>query len=175
MKRALALIPLVVFAGLLAVLAWYNFHKRDRYEPMAMVGHQVPALAITDLDSGGTADLKTLVAGYDHPVLVNVFASWCVPCVAENPTLMALKDKGVVMIGIAWKDDPANTLKFLAEHKNPYVRTLSDADGKMGLDLGISGVPETYVVAPNGTILTKVAGPILPQTVDEVEAALKTK
>lgn len=173
MKRILALMPLVLFAGLVAVLAYYNFHKKARYEPMAMVGHSVPSLAVDDLDTGGTANLKTLVAGYDHPVLVNVFASWCGPCIAENPTLMALKAKGVVMIGIAWKDEPKNTLKFLAEHDNPYVKTLSDPDGKMGLDLGISGVPETYVVSPDGTITYKVANPILPETVAEVEAALK--
>ncbi len=173
MKRALALLPLALFAGLLAILAWYNFHKKERFEPMAMVGHSVPALAITDLDTGGTASLKALAASYNHPILVNVFASWCTPCVAENPTLMALKSKGVVMIGVAWKDDPQNTLRFLAAHDNPYVKTLSDPDGKMGLDLGISGVPETYVVSPDGTITHKVPGPILPETVDEIEAALK--
>jgi cytochrome c biogenesis protein CcmG, thiol:disulfide interchange protein DsbE len=172
MKRLFALAPLLVFAGLLAVLAYYNFHKKPKYEPDALVGHSVPALAIADLDSGGQSDLKTLVSGYDRPVLVNVFASWCAPCVAENPTLMALKHKGVVMIGVAWKDEPQNTLKFLAEHDNPYAHTLSDLDGRMGLELGISGVPETYVVQPDGTISDKISGPILPNTVGQVEAAL---
>ena len=175
MKRILALIPLVVFAGLLAVLAYYNFHKKPKYEPDALVGHAVPTRTVTNLDTGGQSDLKTLVAGYDRPVLVNVFASWCGPCVAENPTLMALKAKGVPMIGIAWKDEPQNTLKFLAEHDNPYVATLSDVDGRMGLDLGISGVPETFIVQPDGTISDKIAGPILPDTVAQVEAALRVK
>ncbi|EGF92148.1 thiol:disulfide interchange protein dsbE [Asticcacaulis biprosthecium C19] len=175
MKRLFALIPLVVFAGLLAVLGYYNFHKKQRYTPDAMVGKSVPALAIADLDTGGEADLKTLVAGYDKPVLVNVFASWCTPCVAENPTLIALKQKGVVIIGVAWKDEPQNTLKFLAEHDNPYVRTLSDPDGRLAMELGVSGVPETYVVQPDGKITFKIADAILPQTVGDVEAALGVK
>lgn len=172
MKRALYLLPLVVFAGLLAVLAYYNFHKKATYEPRALVGQSVPVVAVADLDTGGMRDLKTLVSGYDKPVLINVFASWCGPCVAENPTLIALQHKGVAIIGIAWKDEPQNTLKFLSEHDNPYVATLSDTDGRLGLALGISGVPETYVVQPDGTISDKISGPVLPSTVAQVEAAL---
>ncbi len=174
MKRVLALLPLVLFAGLLAILAWFNFHKKEQYEPRAMVGKSVPALALADLDGGSTADLKTLVTGYDKPVIVNVFASWCVPCVAENPQLMALKARGVPIIGIAWKDEPQNTRNFLNQHDDPYVKTLSDPDGKMALGLGISGVPETFIVSPDGTITDKVSGPIVPQTVESVYAATKS-
>ena len=174
MKRILALLPLVLFAGLLAVLAWFNFHKKEQYEPRAMVGKSVPAIALADLDDGSTADLKTLVAGYDKPVIVNVFASWCVPCVAENPQLMALKARGVPIIGIAWKDEPQNTRNFLDQHDDPYVKTLSDPEGKMALALGISGVPETFIVSPDGTITDKVSGPIVPQTVERVYAATKS-
>ena len=172
MKRVLALLPLVVFAGLLAVLAWFNFHKKERYEPMAMVGQAVPTVVLNDLDDGGSYDLKTLVAGQKGPVLVNMFASWCVPCVAENPQLMALKARGVPIIGIAWKDAPANTRNFLNQHDDPYVRTLSDPDGKMALALGISGVPETFIVQPDGTISDKIPGPVVPQSVDSVYAAV---
>ncbi len=174
MKRVLALLPLVLFAGLLAVLAWFNFHKKEQYEPRAMVGKSVPAIALVDLDDASPNDLKKLVSGYDKPVLVNVFASWCVPCVAENPQLMALKARGVTIIGIAWKDEPQNTRNFLNQHDNPYARTLSDPDGKMALGLGISGVPETFIVSPDGTITDKVSGPIVPQTVDSVFAATKS-
>ncbi len=168
MKRLFALAPLVVFTALIAILVWFNFHKQEKYEPRAMVGKSVPALVLDSLDDGASADLKTLAAHYDRPILVNIFASWCVPCVAENPELMALKAKGVTIIGIAWKDDPGNTLKFLSLHDDPYAVRLTDPDGRMGLALGISGVPETYVVQPDGTISDKVSGPILPDQVDAV-------
>jgi len=174
MKRILALLPLVLFAGLLAVLAWFNFHKKEQYEPRAMVGKSVPAIALANLSDGTPHDLKTLVAGYDGPVIVNVFASWCVPCIAENPQLIALKARGVPIIGIAWKDEPQNTQRFLEQHDNPYVVTLSDPEGKMALGLGISGVPETFIVSPDGTITDKVSGPIVPQSVETVYAATKS-
>jgi cytochrome c biogenesis protein CcmG/thiol:disulfide interchange protein DsbE len=168
MKRLVYFAPLVLFVGLLAVLGYYNFHKKAQYEPRAMVGKSVPDVVINDLQDGAPASLKALVAGSDKPVLVNVFASWCAPCIAENPQLMALKAKGVTIIGIAWKDEPQNTLNFLARHDNPYVKTLTDPDGKMALGLGISGVSETYIVSPDGTITDKIAGPIVPDTFDAV-------
>ena len=175
MKRLLAFAPLAVFVALLAVLVYYNFHKREKYEPRAMVGHSVPAITLSDLEDGSTADLKTLAAAYNKPILVNVFASWCVPCVAENPDLMALKAKGLTIVGIAWKDDPAATLKFLAAHDDPYAAKLTDPDGKMGLALGISGVPETFIVQPDGTISDKITGPVVPNQVDAVYAEVTKK
>ena len=86
---------------------------------------------------------------------------------------MALKAKGVKIIGIAWKDQPRDTLGFLAQHDDPYQKVLSDPDGKMALDLGISGVPETYIVRPDGTITDKIGGPIVPNTFDAVYAEVK--
>lgn len=167
-KRLLAFAPLLVFLGLLAVLVWFNFHKRDRYEPRALVGQSVPAFALNDLDDGSQSDLKTLAAAYHKPILVNVFASWCVPCISENSELMALKSKGVTIVGVAWKDEPQKTLKFLAEHDDPYAVRLIDPDDRMGLALGISGVPETFIVQPDGTISDKITGPVVPAQVDAV-------
>ena len=175
MKRLIYFAPLVLFVGLLAVLGYYNFHKKERLEPRAMVGKSVPEVVINDLQDGTPASLKALVAGHDKPVLVNVFASWCAPCIAENPQLMALKAKGVTIIGIAWKDEPQNTLNFLARHDNPYVKTLTDPEGKMALALGITGVPETYIISPDGTITDKIAGPIVPDTFDAVYAEVSGK
>jgi cytochrome c biogenesis protein CcmG/thiol:disulfide interchange protein DsbE len=91
-----------------------------------------------------------------------------VPCIAENPQLLALKAKGVPIIGIAWKDQPQDTRNFLNQHENPYVRTLSDPDARIGVQMGITGVPETFIVMPDGTITDKLAGPIVPQAVDSV-------
>ncbi len=172
MKRLIAFAPLVLLAVLLGVLAWYNFHKRERYEPRTLVGHAVPTVALTDLQDGSQVDLKTLAAGYNHPILVNVFASWCEPCRGENPELMALKQKGVTIVGVAWKDEARNTITYLSQNDDPYARTLSDTSSQAGLALGITGVPETFIVAPDGRITDKVGGPIVPDTLGEVEKAL---
>ena len=172
MKRLVAFAPLVLLACLLMVLAWFNFHKRERYEPRAMVGQSVPTVALTDLQDGTQIDLKSLAAAYNRPILVNVFASWCEPCRGENPLLMELKQKGVTIIGVAWKDEARNTITYLAQNNNPYARTLSDTTNQAGLVLGISGVPETFIVAPDGRITDKVGGPIVPATLGEVEKAL---
>jgi cytochrome c biogenesis protein CcmG/thiol:disulfide interchange protein DsbE len=175
MKRILAFAPLVLFVGLLAVLGYYNFHKKPQSELRAMVGKSVPGLAMTDLQDGTQTELKGLVTASGKPVLVNFFASWCAPCISENPQLMALKARGVTIIGIAWKDEPQNTLKFLAQHDNPFARTLTDPDGRMALAFGNSGVPETYIIAPDGTITDKITGPIVPATLDEVYAKVSGK
>ncbi len=162
MKRLVYFAPLVVFVALLGVLAWFNFHKKAQYEPRELVGKPVPEVVINDLQDGNPASLKALAAASGKPVLVNMFASWCAPCIAESPQLAALRDKGVTIIGIAWKDDPKATLNFLAQHGNPYSQVLTDPDGRMALALGIQAVPETFVVAPDGTITDKISGPVVP-------------
>ncbi|HVZ30187.1 MAG TPA: DsbE family thiol:disulfide interchange protein [Asticcacaulis sp.] len=174
MKRALALIPLVLFVGVLGVLAYYNFHKKDHYEPRAMVGQSIPTLALADLEDGQPTKLTDLAKTYGHPILVNVYASWCEACMSENSLLIGLKDKGVTIIGVAWKDAPKDTLNYLDQHGNPYARTLSDSDGKMALGLGVTGAPETFIVRPDGTISDKIEGPIVPDTLASVEAAVKS-
>jgi cytochrome c biogenesis protein CcmG/thiol:disulfide interchange protein DsbE len=173
-KRILAIVPLVLFAGVLAVLGYYNFHKKAQYEPREMVGQSLPAATLADLEDGKATSLKDLVASYKHPVLVNIYASWCEACMAENNMLLSLKDKGVTVIGLAWRDEPADTLKYLDQHGNPYARTLSDTEGKVALALGVQGAPETYIVRPDGTISDKITGPILPETLASVEAAVKS-
>ncbi len=85
---------------------------------------------------------------------------------------MDLKRRGVVIIGVAWKDEAKNTITYLSQNDNPYARTLSDTTNQAGLTLGISGVPETFVVAPDGRITDKVGGPIVPNTLGDVEKAL---
>lgn len=175
MKRLIYFAPLVLFVGLLAVLAYYNFHKKAQYEPREMVGKSVPEVVLNDVQDGTPVSLKALIAASDKPVMVNFFASWCAPCISENPQLMGLKAKGVTIIGIAWKDEPQNTLKFLAQHDNPFVKTLSDPEGKMALAFGNTGVPETYIVMPDGTITDKISGPIVPDTFDAVYAEVSGK
>lgn len=174
MKRILAIVPLVLFVGLLGVLAYYNFHKKEHYEPRAMVGQTIPAVTLADLEDGKPTSLTDLVASYKKPVLVNIYASWCEACESENSLLIGLKSKGVTVIGVAWRDDPKDTLKYLDQHGNPYARTLSDTEGQVALALGVTGAPESFIVRPDGTISDKIEGPIVPATLASVEVAIKS-
>src|SRR5690606_30138304 len=107
-------------------------------------------------------------------MLVNVFASWCAPCRAEHPQLMALKARGVAVVGVAWKDDPVATRAFLDELGDPYSMVLVDRDGKAGLDLGITGAPETFAVDATGKVVAKFAGPLISDAeVERLVAAMQ--
>jgi len=94
-------------------------------------------------------------------MLVNVFASWCAPCRVEHPKLMALEARGVAVVGVAWKDDPVATRRFLDELGDPYSMVLVDRDGRAGLDLGITGAPETFAVNAMGEVVAKFSGPLV--------------
>jgi cytochrome c biogenesis protein CcmG/thiol:disulfide interchange protein DsbE len=107
-------------------------------------------------------------------MLVNVFASWCAPCRAEHPNLMALKARGVAVVGVAWKDDPVATRAFLDELGDPYSMVLVDRDGRAGLDLGITGVPETFAVNAMGQVVAKSSGPLIDAAeVERLVAAIQ--
>ena len=92
--------------------------------------------------------------------MVNVFASWCAPCEIEAPILVELKARGVRIVGVAYKDDPEKTRAFLGRTGDPYARVLVDQEGRAGIELGISGVPETYLVDGSGRILDKISAPL---------------
>jgi len=165
MKRWLAIVPLIVLVALAVLFVGWSLRRDPVYQPDAMVGQAVPALTLPVLTNGtagpGQADLVTAAAG--QPTVVNVFASWCAPCRIEHPQLMALREQGVRVIGVAYKDDPAATAAFLEELGDPFAVVLVDADGRLGLELGASGVPETFAVDPWGTITAKHSGPIVDQ------------
>ena len=95
-----------------------------------------------------------------RPYLVNVFASWCAPCEIEAPILVELKARGVRIVGVAYKDDPEKTRAFLGRTGDPFARVLVDQEGRAGIELGISGVPETYLVDGSGRILDKISAPL---------------
>jgi len=172
-KRVWFFAPILVFLTLLGILGWYNFHKPAEFAPRAQVGKALPERVLTDLQDGSGQSLKALAAQYDQPILVNIFASWCTPCLAEHPYLVDLQGRGVVIIGINYKDTPQAGLGYLNRHQNPYARVLSDENGDMGLDLGISGVPETFVVSKDGTVIDKISGPVLPETLEPLYQAVK--
>jgi cytochrome c biogenesis protein CcmG/thiol:disulfide interchange protein DsbE len=176
MSRWFALVPLVVLAALAALFIGWSLNRDPSVKPDALVGQPVPETVLpmlTGAQAGpGHVDLKT--AGVGKPMLINVFASWCTPCRAEHPKLMALKARGVAVVGVAWKDDPAATRAFLDELGNPYSMVLLDQDGRAGLDLGITGAPETFAVDAMGKVVAKFSGPMLEDAeIERLVAAIQ--
>jgi cytochrome c biogenesis protein CcmG/thiol:disulfide interchange protein DsbE len=159
MRRLIAIAPAVVFVALLAVFGFYALHHNPQVIPRATVGQQAPNDALPRLDGAPPAPIRTALKG---TTLVNFFASWCVPCAAEAPTLAGLKAEGVRVVGIAWKDDPAKTRDFLARNGDPYQTIFVDQAGTAGIDFGVTGVPETYLIDAHGKILDKEAQPLTP-------------
>ncbi len=170
MARWLAPLPVLVLLGLVALFAGYGLHHDPRVSPAALVGKPLPDLALKPLDGSGPP--RSLRADLHGPAVVNLFASWCVPCAAEAPYLMALKARGVRIIGVAYKDDPAAAKAFLERNGQPYTEVLSDSDGRAGVELGISGVPESFMVGADGRVRSKRSGPLVEADVALVPAEL---
>jgi len=169
MKRWIAILPLAAFVGL-AALFFARVHHDPHYIPAALVGKPLPDETLPPMDGGAPA---RLVAEAPPGTVINFFASWCAPCVQEQPVLMALKAQGVKVIGVVspWRYDAEATRAMLA-HGDPYTETLLDPDGKATLDFGVSGVPETFVVGPGGKIVAKYAEPLNAQTAEALSEAV---
>jgi cytochrome c biogenesis protein CcmG/thiol:disulfide interchange protein DsbE len=166
--RWLALAPLVVLAALAALFGLFALHHDPQVQPRALVGKPMPDLALPALDDGRMVKLRELTA--EGPVLVNFFASWCAPCEVEAPQLNALAARNVRIVGIAYKDAPEKTRAFLGRLGDPYVRRLVDRNGRAGVEFGVTGVPETYLVGRDGVILDKHTGPIEAADVSQLVA-----
>ncbi|WP_281977163.1 DsbE family thiol:disulfide interchange protein [Pseudorhizobium flavum] len=165
----LALIPLAVFAGF-ALVAGKMLYDQDvngrdiSAIPSALIGQKAPSLALPALEGSNTPPL-TDAAVDGKLTLVNVFASWCVPCRQEHPFLKELaKDERLTVVGINYKDRNDNALRFLGELGNPYDAIGVDPNGKAAIDWGVYGIPESYLVGPDGTILYKKVGPFDERT-----------
>ena len=166
-------LPLIVFASL-AGLFWFALHGGDPSRlPSALVGKEVPDFALPPVD--GLLEKEVPVSGFSAadlktgaPTLVNVFASWCVPCHEEHPVLMELaKQPGIRLYGINYKDDAASARRFLGRFGNPFARVGADASGRVAIDFGVYGVPETYVIGGDGKIAYRHVGPLTEDVVKE--------
>jgi len=168
MTRWLAALPLAVLVALGLLFGLYALHRNPQVQPQALVGKPVPALVLPTLADGREAPVRA--AATPAPALVNFFASWCAPCEIEHPVLMDLKRQGVRIVGVAYKDAPDNTKAFLGRLGNPFATALTDRDGRAGIEFGVTGVPETYLVGPGGVILAKHTGPLTAQSAAELMA-----
>lgn len=171
MKRFWLWAPLVLFVVFFGVVASGLYAPDDRNHPSKMVGKPLPAFALPAAASSKPALSSTDFAG--KPRLLNVFASWCVPCIAEAPILTKLAQQGVVIDGVAIRDRPADVDRFLARNGNPYRAIGSDVDSSVQLAIGSSGVPETFVIDSRGIIRHQHIGNITPDDVPTILAALK--
>ncbi|MDE2444720.1 MAG: DsbE family thiol:disulfide interchange protein [Alphaproteobacteria bacterium] len=164
--RLVRLLPIFVFVGLAAAF-FYGLSLDPKYIPSVMVGKKAPIFdlpAVTGLDQPGLsqADLKT-----GKVTLVNIWASWCVPCREENPLLMALsKRTDIAVVGINNKDKPEDAAKFLNNYGNPFSRIGSDVNGRATIEWGAYGVPESFIVDGKGLIRFKVIGGLGPAVAD---------
>ena len=144
-------VPLMLFAGFVGLAAYQLKQPRDDTVESAMIGQQLPFFdlpaAAADRPGVASADFAD-----GTPRLLNIWASWCLPCIAEAPQLEALREAGAPIVGIAIRDRPEDVAAFLAEHGNPYVAIGKDDLSEVQLGIGSSGVPETFVIDGQGVI-----------------------
>lgn len=159
MSRGLRLIPIILFVWLVAGLAWRLIKPADPAIPSQLVERQVPTFDLAPAVRGkpglSSADLAT-----GEPRLLNIFASWCVPCVGEAPVLAELDAKGVKIDAIVVRDTPEAIAAFLREHGDPYERLGDDPRSNAQIALGSSGVPETFLIDGRGVIRRQYIGPL---------------
>ncbi|MDB5638411.1 MAG: Cytochrome c biosis protein CcmG, thiol:disulfide interchange protein DsbE [Bradyrhizobium sp.] len=176
-------LPLVAFAALAAIF-WFRLGNGDPSRiPSALIGHPAPQTALPPL--AGLSTDGAPVPGLDPSMfkgkvsVVNVWASWCIPCHDEAPLLTQLgRDKRLQLIGINYKDAPDNARRFLGRYGNPFGFVGVDGNGRAAIEWGVYGVPETFVVGREGTIVYKMVGPVTAENIDsvlkvEIEKALK--
>ena len=182
-QRWLMALPLVVFAALAAIF-WFALGDGDPSRiPSALIGHPAPQTPLPPLD--GLASNGAPIPGLDPTVfkgkvsLVNVWASWCVPCRDEAPLLTELgRDSRLQLVGINYKDSTENARRFLGRYGNPFRIVGVDANGRASIEWGVYGVPETFIVGREGTIVYKLVGPVTPDNINtvlraEIDKALK--
>lgn len=159
MSRGLRLIPIILLLFLVSGLAWRLIKPADPAVPSQLVYRPLPAFSMAAAIPG-KAGLESSDLAKGEPRLLNILASWCVPCIGEAPVLMELKRRGVKIDAIAVRDTPDAIAAFLAEHGDPYERLGSDPRSNTQMALGSSGVPETFIVDGKGVIRRQYIGPL---------------
>ena len=172
MKRWTLWVPLAVFLAVVALAAWRLTGTSEAVVKSALVGKPLPEFMLPAMVEGkpglNRADLAT-----GKPRLLNVFASWCVPCIAEAPQLMKLKAAGVEIDAVAIKDTPGAVKAFLSRHGDPYARIGNDYDRIVQIGIGSSGVPETFVIDGQGRVAAQHIGDIRAEDVPKLLKALE--
>ena len=181
LKRRLLLIAPLSVAALGGVAFWTMLDRMSegRFDPRGipspLIGRPLPSFALPALNGGAQGFSNADLAALRRPVLVNFFASWCVPCAIEAPQLAELRKRGVPIWGIVYKDKPEATENFLRRTGNPYARLALDEPGRVAIEFGVYGVPETYLLDKAGIVRWRWAGPLTAEIVrDQLDPLLKT-
>lgn len=180
-RPLVAYLPLLLFAGLVAVFLVRLFSGDPSKLPSALLGKPVPVFTLPAIEGSGQPGFSNADLGQGQVSVVNVFASWCAPCHQEHPLLMALaKDGRFRMLGINQKDKAENARRFLGRLGNPYSKVGADNDGRVSVEWGVYGVPETFVVSRDGRIAYKHVGPLTEESIrdklmPEIARALAAK
>lgn len=174
MRRLILWVPLGIFLGFLVTVGFGLYQPADRIIRSRLVGTPIPAFALPAALPGRPGLSAASFSG-GRPRVLNFFASWCVPCIAEAPQLLELERRGVPIDAVAVRDRPDDVAAFLDRWGDPYQRIGSDNESRVQLALGSTGVPETFVVDGNGVILYQHVGVVRPEDVDVILKAYRGK
>lgn len=171
MRRFWLFIPLIAFVAV-GVFLYMGLHKDPTLLPSARIDKPFPAFSLPSLEQPDQTLTEKAFAG--KPALVNIWATWCPTCKEEHAFLNHLKnDKGITIYGVNFQDDPDKARQWLKDYDNPYQKIVVDEQGTLGVDLGVYGAPETYVIDAKGTILYRQVGAVNAENWPKIEASLK--
>jgi cytochrome c biogenesis protein CcmG, thiol:disulfide interchange protein DsbE len=173
MKNKFKLFILVIFLSFCFIIFYKGLNNSNIYTPKINYKTNIPTFIAKDFNSNNSINSEKIFKENSF-YIVNIWASWCVPCVKEHPLLIQLsKNKSVKLIGLNYKDNLDNAKKFINKFGNPYSQILIDNDGTLAVEFGAYGVPETFLINRNKVIIKKFVGPINQQIVEEIKLIIK--
>ena len=166
MSRKSLFVPLAVFFSLVAVLG-IGFSLDDPHLlPSELIDREFPAFSLPSLEDPDRTVTQGDLVG--QVALVNIWATWCANCIIEHPELLRIsREEGIPIFGVNYNDDTAKAIRWLDRYESPYVLTIVDADGKLGIDLGVYGAPETFIIDSNGVIQLRHVGVVSRETFEQ--------
>ena len=173
MKNKINLIILFTFLIFCFIIFYKGLDNPNIYTPKNNIQKNLPIFKAKDFITNTNID-STKVFAKDSYYIVNIWASWCIPCRKEHPFLMELsKNRSIKLIGLNYRDNLTNAMKFINEHGNPYTQILIDKDGTLAVEFGAYGVPETFLIDKNKKIIKKFVGPINKKILEEIKLIVK--
>ena len=173
MRKYIFITPLIIFFCIILVFFYLLIIKRDPSDiPSVLLNQKVPIFETTSLFNDEPLISKQIFG--KETIIVNFFATWCAPCLLEHPYIIKLsKEKDIKVIGVNYKDDSKKTIQWLNKLGNPYSEVIVDSKGHIGLDWGVYGIPETFIVNKNNIIVYKQLGPITKEICDDFYQQIK--